>query len=147
MIGSNLAHRGMAGGLAVRVSAPAAVSSDRFIGGAFAQSARKILVLVLSSFLGTWRWVSGLSKKKGYSAYPLTLGGLGERSHRLSKAKNFGTHIDDISNVVERKRARPLRHARVRTREVRNTSFLLRIGRTSGSRNCALMPGPPMNGQ
>ena len=133
MIGSNLTHRGMVGGLAVRASAPAAVSSDRFIGGASAQSARTIAVLVLGSFRGTWRRVSGLSKKNGYRAYPLTPGGLGERSHLLSKDRNFETHINDVSNVAGWKRARPFRHAQVRAREVRNASFLFGIGRTLGS--------------
>jgi hypothetical protein len=94
VIGSNLTHRGMASGLAVRVSAPAAVSSDGFTGGARAQSARKTLVLVLCSFLGPWLWVSGLSKRMGHTAYLLTLASLGERSHRLSKARqNFEKRI------------------------------------------------------
>jgi hypothetical protein len=126
MIGSNLTHRGMTGGLAVRVSAPAAVSSDRFIGGVCAQSARKILVLVLGSFLGTWRRVSGLSKKMGYTAYPLTLASLGERSHRLSKARqNFETRIM-TSRMSSNGIARPFRHAQVRAREVRIHHFFCR---------------------
>jgi len=132
MIGSNLTHRGMVSGLPIRVSAPAAVSSDRFIGGARAQSPQEILVLVLGSFLGTFRRLLGRSKK-GYGAYPFTLGGLGERSHLLSKDRNFETHINDVSNVAGWKRARPFRHAQVRAREVRNASFLFGIGRTLGS--------------
>jgi hypothetical protein len=110
MIGSNLTHRGMVSGLPVKVSAPAAVSSDRFIGGAHAQSPREILVLVLGSFFGTFRRLLGRSKK-GYGAYPFTLGGLGERSRLLSKDKNFETHIDDISNVAGWKRTRTFHHA------------------------------------
>jgi hypothetical protein len=102
MSGSNLTHRGMVGGLPVSVSAPPAVSSDRFIVGAWARSARKIPVLVVGSFLGAWRRVSGLSKRKGYGAYQLTPGGLGERSHRLSNDENFETHINDISKMISR---------------------------------------------
>jgi hypothetical protein len=99
MIGSNLTHRGMVSGLPIRVSAPAAVSSDWFISGARAQSPQEILVLVLASFLGTFRRLLG-RPKKGYGA-----------SRLLSKDKNFETHIDDISNVAGWKRTRPFRHA------------------------------------
>jgi len=52
MFGSNLARRGMVDGLAVRVSTPAAVSSDTFIDGACAQSARKTLVFGSGLLLG-----------------------------------------------------------------------------------------------
>jgi hypothetical protein len=146
MIGSNLTRPGMVGGLALRVGPPAAVLSDTFIVGTCAQSARKTFVLVQGPFLGTWRRrVLGLLKKKGYSAYPLTLGYLGERSHLLSRDRNFGPQINDISNVVGWQRARPFRRVQARVREVRNASFFR--GTLGESHNCALMPRLPINGQ
>jgi pimeloyl-ACP methyl ester carboxylesterase len=103
MIGSNVSRRGMIGGLAAGVSAAAIVSSDTFIGGARAQPARKTFVLVHGAFLGAWVWrrVSDLLEKQGHKVYPLTLTGLGERSHLLSKDINLDTQISDIVNVVE----------------------------------------------
>ena len=49
---SNVTRRGMIGGLGAGVSAAALISSDRFISGARAQSARKTFVLVPGAFLG-----------------------------------------------------------------------------------------------
>ena len=49
---------------------------------------KRFLVLVLASFLGTFRRLLGRSKDK-----------------------NFETHIDDISNVAGWKNTRPFRHA------------------------------------
>jgi uncharacterized protein YfiM (DUF2279 family) len=76
------------------VSAAAVVSSDTFIGGARAQSARKTFVLVPGAFLGAWVWrrVSDLLEKQGHKVYSLTLTGLGDRSHLLSKDINLDTH-------------------------------------------------------
>jgi pimeloyl-ACP methyl ester carboxylesterase len=103
MIGSNLTRREIIGGVAAGVSAAVVVSSDTFIGGARAQSARKTFVLVPGAFLGAWVWhrVSDLLEKQGHKVYSLTLTGLGERSHLLGKDINLDTHITDIANVVE----------------------------------------------
>ena len=103
MIGSNVTRRGMIGGLAAGVSGAALISSDTFIGYARAQSARKTFVLVPGGFCGAWYWrrVSEPLEKQGHKVYALTLTGLGDRSHLLSKDINLDTHITDIANVVE----------------------------------------------
>jgi len=103
MIGSNVTRRGMIGGLAAGVSGAALISSDTFIGYARAQSARKTFILVPGGFCGAWYWrrVSDLLEKHGHKVYALTLTGLGDRWHLLSKDINLDTHITDIANVVE----------------------------------------------
>jgi Alpha/beta hydrolase family len=100
---SNVTRRGMIGGLAAGVSAATVISSDTFIRDARAQSARKTFVLVPGAFSGGWCWrrVSDRLKKQGHKVYSLTLTGLGDRSHLLSKDINLDTHITDIANLVE----------------------------------------------
>ena len=100
---SNVTRRGMIGGLAAGVSAAAVISSDAFISGARAQSARKTFILVPGAFSGAWCWrrVSDKLEKQGHKVYSLSLTGLGDRSHLLSKDINLDTHIADIANVVE----------------------------------------------
>ena len=100
---SNVTRRGMIGGLAAGVSAAAVISSDTFIGGARAQSAQKTFILVPGAFYGAWCWrrVSDRLEKQGHKVYPLTLTGLADRSHLLSKDINLDTHIADIANLVE----------------------------------------------
>jgi hypothetical protein len=77
------------------------ISSDTFIGSARAQSARKTFVLVPGAFCGAWYWrrVSDRLGKQGHKVYPLTLAGLADRSHLLSKHINLDTHITDIANL------------------------------------------------
>ncbi len=72
---SNVTRRGMIGGLAAGVSAAAVISSDTFISGARAQSARKTFVLVPGGFCGAWYWrrVSDRLEKQGHKVYSLTL--------------------------------------------------------------------------
>ena len=103
MIGSNVTRRGMIGGLAAGVTAATVISSGTFIGEARAQSARKTFVLVPGAFYGAWYWrrVSDRLEKEGHKVYPLTLTGLADRSHLLSKDVNLDTHIADIANLVE----------------------------------------------
>jgi pimeloyl-ACP methyl ester carboxylesterase len=103
MIGSNVTRRGMIGGLAAGVSAAAVISSDTFIGSARAQSARKTFILVPGAFNGAWCWrrVSDRLEKQGHKVYSLSLTGLADRSHLLSKDINLDTHIADIANLVE----------------------------------------------
>ena len=100
---SDITRRGMIGGLAAGVSAAAVIPSGTFIGGARAQSARKTFILVPGAFCGAWCWrrVSDRLEKQGHKVYSLSLTGLGDRSHLLSKDINLDTHIADIVNVVE----------------------------------------------
>ncbi|WP_083519163.1 alpha/beta fold hydrolase [Bradyrhizobium jicamae] len=100
---SSITRRRMIGGLAAGVGASSVISSDAFIGSARAQSAQKTFVLVPGAFYGAWSWrrVSDRLVKQGHRVYPLTLTGLAERSHLLSKDINLDTHIADIANIVE----------------------------------------------
>lgn len=100
---SNVTRRRMIGGLAAGVSAAAAISSGTFITGARAQAARKTFILVPGAFSGAWCWrrVSDRLEKQGHKVYALSLSGLGDRSHLLSKDINLDTHITDIANLVE----------------------------------------------
>jgi pimeloyl-ACP methyl ester carboxylesterase len=102
MIFSNVTRRGMIGGLA-GVGAAAVISPETFISGARAQSARKTFILVPGAFCGAWCWrrVSDRLEKQGHKVYSLSLTGLGDRSHLLSKDINLDTHIADIANLVE----------------------------------------------
>ena len=103
MIGSNVTRRGVIGGLAAGVSAAAVISSDTLISEARAQSAPKTFVLVPGAFCGAWYWrrVSDRLEKQGHKVYSLTLTGLADRSHLLSKDIGLDTHIKDIANIVE----------------------------------------------
>jgi hypothetical protein len=103
MINSNVTRRRMIGGLAAGLSAATAISSGTFIGSARAQSAQKTFVLVPGAFYGAWSWhrVTDRLEKQGHKVYPLTLTGLADRSHLLSKDVNLDTHIADIANLLE----------------------------------------------
>jgi hypothetical protein len=103
MIDANVTRRGMIGGLVAGVGAAAVISSGTFIENARAQSAPKTFVLVPGAFSGAWYWrrVSDRLEKQGHKVYPLTLTGLADRSHLLSKDINLDTHITDIANFVE----------------------------------------------
>lgn len=100
---SNVSRREMIGGLAAGVSAGSVISSDTFIGSARAQSAQKTFVLVPGTFFGAWTWrrVSDRLEKQGHKVYPMSLTGLADRSHLLSKDINLDTHIADIANLLE----------------------------------------------
>ena len=98
-----ISRRGMVGGIAAGVSAAALASSDNLISSARAQSARKTFVLIGGAFFGAWTWrrVTDRLEQQGHKTYPLTLTGLGDRSHLMSKDINLDTHIADIVNLVE----------------------------------------------
>ncbi len=100
---SNVSRREMIGGLAAGVSAGSVISSDTFIGSARAQSAQKTFVLVPGTFFGAWTWrrVSDRLEKQGHKVYPMSLTGVADRSHLLSKDINLDTHIADIANLLE----------------------------------------------
>jgi len=59
--------------------------------------------LVPGAFCGAWYWrrVSDGLEKQGHKVYPLTLTGLADRSHLLTKDIDLDTHIKDIVNFVE----------------------------------------------
>ena len=59
-------------------------------------------VLVPGAWLGAWAWkpVVPLLEQAGHSAYPVTLTGMGERVHLLTKDVGMETAIQDVLNVV-----------------------------------------------
>ena len=83
-----------------------AAASAAALGGtpAMAQtSARKTFVLVHGAYHGGWCWrrVSDLLEQKGHKVFVVTLTGLGERSHLLTKDTDLDTHIADVVNVIK----------------------------------------------
>ncbi|MGY4593333.1 hypothetical protein ACVWXL_001079 [Bradyrhizobium sp. GM22.5] len=98
---SDVTRRRLIGSLAAGVSAVSVTSSS--ISSARAQSAQKALVLIGGAFYGAWCWhrVTERLEKQGHKVYALTLTGLAERSHLLSRDINLDTHITDIANLVE----------------------------------------------
>jgi len=67
-----------------------------------AQVAPKTFVLVPGAAGGGWQWrrVADRLEKRGCKVFALTLTGLGERSHLLTKDVGLYTHIADVVNVV-----------------------------------------------
>jgi pimeloyl-ACP methyl ester carboxylesterase len=59
-------------------------------------------VLVHGAHGGGWMWtdVVSLLRAKGHDAFPVTLTGLGERSHLATPEVNLSTHIEDVINVI-----------------------------------------------
>lgn len=60
-------------------------------------------VLVPGAWLGGWSWkrVVPLLEKKGHGAYPVTLTGMGERVHLMSKEVGMETAVQDVLNVIK----------------------------------------------
>src|SRR5271157_3745835 len=60
-------------------------------------------VLIPGAWLGAWAWkeVTPLLEKKGHSAYPVTLTGMGERVHLATKDVGMETAIQDVLNVIK----------------------------------------------
>jgi pimeloyl-ACP methyl ester carboxylesterase len=100
---SNVTRRGVVGGLARAAAATAVVSSATLVREARAQSAARTFVLVPGAFCGAWYWrrVSDRLAKAGHKVYALTLTGLADRSHLMSKETTLDTHIADIANLVQ----------------------------------------------
>jgi pimeloyl-ACP methyl ester carboxylesterase len=100
MIGLRITRRGLMGGLAAGVAIAATVTSNNAVR---AQATGKTYVLVPGAFCGAWYWrrVATLLEKQGHKVFPLTLTGLGDRAHLLSKEINLETHILDIVNFIE----------------------------------------------
>jgi len=60
-------------------------------------------VLVPGAWLGAWAWkrVVPELERRGHSAYPTTLTGMGERVHLATKDVGLETAVQDVLNVVK----------------------------------------------
>jgi pimeloyl-ACP methyl ester carboxylesterase len=60
-------------------------------------------VLVPGAWLGGWSWrpVTDQLRRRGHDVHPVTLTGLGERSHLATPQVDLDTYISDIVNLVE----------------------------------------------
>ncbi len=60
-------------------------------------------VLIPGAWLGAWCWknVVPVLEKKGNSAYPVTLTGMGDRAHLATKDVGMETAIQDVLNVIK----------------------------------------------
>jgi len=60
-------------------------------------------VLVPGAWLGAWAWkdVTPHLVKARHSAYPVTLTGMGERAHLLTKDVGMETAVQDVLNVIK----------------------------------------------
>jgi pimeloyl-ACP methyl ester carboxylesterase len=60
-------------------------------------------VLVGGAWLGGWCWqpVTAQLRAQGHDVYPVTLTGLGERSHLASRDVDLDTYIADVVSVIE----------------------------------------------
>jgi len=60
-------------------------------------------VLVPGAWLGAWVWKKVIRplESKGNEVYPITLTGMGERSHLISKDVGIETAIQDVLNVIK----------------------------------------------
>lgn len=63
----------------------------------------KNFVLVHGAWAGGWCWrrVVPLLRAAGHEVYPITLTGVGERSHLLSKDIRLATHVRDVVNLID----------------------------------------------
>lgn len=59
-------------------------------------------VLVHGAWHGAWCWarVMPLLRAAGHSAHAVTLTGVGERAHLLSREITLATHISDVANLI-----------------------------------------------
>jgi len=59
-------------------------------------------VLVPGAWLGAWAWkrVVPALEKRGHSAYPVTLTGMGERVHLATEGVGMETGIQDVLNMI-----------------------------------------------
>jgi len=60
-------------------------------------------VIVHGAYGGAWSWnklVVPMLREAGQTAYPVTLTGLGERTHLASPEVSLDTHIQDVVNVL-----------------------------------------------
>jgi pimeloyl-ACP methyl ester carboxylesterase len=60
-------------------------------------------VLVPGAWLGAWSWqpVTARLRANGHEVYPVTLTGLGERSHLATPDVDLDTYVADVVNLIE----------------------------------------------
>jgi pimeloyl-ACP methyl ester carboxylesterase len=60
-------------------------------------------VLVGGAWLGGWAWqpVARQLRERGHDVHPVTLTGLGDRSHLATPETDLGTYLDDVVKLVE----------------------------------------------
>ena len=60
-------------------------------------------VLVAGAWLGAWAWrpVTNRLWEQGHEVHPVTLTGLGDRSHLATPETDLDTYITDVVNVIE----------------------------------------------
>jgi pimeloyl-ACP methyl ester carboxylesterase len=60
-------------------------------------------VLVPGAWLGAWAWekVTPLLEERGHKVYPVTLTGMGDRSHLASPEAGMETAVQDVLNVMK----------------------------------------------
>jgi pimeloyl-ACP methyl ester carboxylesterase len=60
-------------------------------------------VLVAGAWLGGWAWrpVTDRLREQGHEVHPVTLTGLGDRSHLATPETDLDTYITDVVNVIE----------------------------------------------
>ncbi|MEJ6003260.1 alpha/beta fold hydrolase [Paucibacter soli] len=61
------------------------------------------IVLVHGAWHGAWCWRRVLAPlwADGHRVFPVTLTGVGERAHQLSREITLHTHIEDVARVIE----------------------------------------------
>jgi len=61
------------------------------------------IVLVHGAWHGAWCWRRVLAPlwAAGHRVFPVTLTGVGERAHQLSREVTLHTHIEDVARVIE----------------------------------------------
>ncbi len=59
-------------------------------------------VLVPGFWLGGWVWqpVAAALRAQGHEVHPVTLTGVGDRSHLARPEVDLDTHVDDVANVL-----------------------------------------------
>ncbi len=60
-------------------------------------------ILVPGAWLGAWAWreVTPHLEREGHSAFPVTLTGMGDRVHLLTKDVGMETAVQDVLNVIK----------------------------------------------
>src|ERR1700730_16149706 len=67
------------------------------------EGAMATFVIVHGAYGGAWSWnrlVIPMVGRRGHGVYPVTLTGLGERSHLASPEVDLQTHVQDVVNVL-----------------------------------------------
>ncbi len=64
---------------------------------------KRAVVIIPGATGGAWAWheVASILREHGHEVYPITLTGLGERSHLASADVNLTTHIMDVVNTIK----------------------------------------------